>query len=745
MRFMLLFAFLIQMLDIFGQESFQIQFDNANFYIADASIGSDDKVALLGHLADTRETMIVTDYLVDQPGQTWFGINKGTLTWSPVSLSVAKLDWSNPNMLIAQTRLGGNCPLSISGLNMANGDYWEFCTGNSQFSAMAVDNALNTYLFVGSSVPFLYKINAEGEVIERLYIDGFSFDASYPRFMDAVCSAEQQRIAVAGHASDSSSFVLSIDTSGQVLKSQMFEEILLDNVLPDSQGGFWVSGSTTLYSNQSGNVSDMVLFHLDEMLNTIAVQVFYADEFDYTRSNMALLPDGSLALAYSTRGAYPVILAKLDTVGNIAWQKGYPLYNPRIKVFSDGSLLLLANLHFDDSGAVFPKSIIAKTDQQGNIDGCETELTCLRQDELPVWSAELVNTVRRGAPELLPVEVEMRDVQIAEQPFCDIPPPPSPLFELPDTLCVGACSSLDSLSNRFAHGVDWSITGPNIDTLWSGSLDFDFCFDQPGRYTIEQTVWYLGCAYTHDQVVTVLDHLEVEIDAPAGFVCESPPLTVGTISNRPLTGWFWDNGATSEGLNIVQSGNYGLTVSDGYCTATDTVQVRFAQDSIDIQKVLTLPEDTTVCEQLLPYELRPISPYVDSFSLNAVQGAVFSLNNEGSYAVAVEVLDCIYEREFELNVSDCQVSMYIPTAFSPNDDGVNDYFFPSGKDFEILELSIYDRWGGKVYHDKGAQSRWDGKSGGQLMSEGVYVFQIIFQNLLLTKREETWGEILLIK
>lgn len=75
---------------------------------------------------------------------------------------------------------------------------------------------------------------------------------------------------------------------------------------------------------------------------------------------------------------------------------------------------------------------------------------------------------------------------------------------------------------------------------------------------------------------------------------------------------------------------------------------------------------------------------------------------------------------------------YVPNAFSPNGDGVNDVFriFPGPGVDRILRFSVFDRWGGRAYHAEDlsptdALAAWDGRSpNGQLLSIGVHVYLI---------------------
>jgi len=74
-------------------------------------------------------------------------------------------------------------------------------------------------------------------------------------------------------------------------------------------------------------------------------------------------------------------------------------------------------------------------------------------------------------------------------------------------------------------------------------------------------------------------------------------------------------------------------------------------------------------------------------------------------------------------------AIYIPNIFSPNDDGINDFFsIKGGQDLvAVKDLTIIDRWGNQVYHQISSSSRdsnkgWDGQSAGKQVSTGVYLY-----------------------
>ncbi len=70
-------------------------------------------------------------------------------------------------------------------------------------------------------------------------------------------------------------------------------------------------------------------------------------------------------------------------------------------------------------------------------------------------------------------------------------------------------------------------------------------------------------------------------------------------------------------------------------------------------------------------------------------------------------------------------TLFVPNAFSPNNDGLNDYFKPLGIGIEFYELYIYDRWGGLVTEIKSNNEGWDGRfSNGSLAPDGIYLYKL---------------------
>ncbi|MEY2950105.1 MAG: hypothetical protein RLZZ248_1306, partial [Bacteroidota bacterium] len=93
---------------------------------------------------------------------------------------------------------------------------------------------------------------------------------------------------------------------------------------------------------------------------------------------------------------------------------------------------------------------------------------------------------------------------------------------------------------------------------------------------------------------------------------------------------------------------------------------------------------------------------------------------------------CVIQTEKEVKVSINRL-VYAPNAFSPNEDGINDWFYLQGEGYGSFELTVQDRWGNELFATTDGQlnqpeSGWDGKNNGKVVSSGLYIWtaKIIF-------------------
>jgi gliding motility-associated-like protein len=70
------------------------------------------------------------------------------------------------------------------------------------------------------------------------------------------------------------------------------------------------------------------------------------------------------------------------------------------------------------------------------------------------------------------------------------------------------------------------------------------------------------------------------------------------------------------------------------------------------------------------------------------------------------------------------VSIFIPNAFTPNGDGINDDFGVKGEGIQNFKMLIYNRWGEVIYSSTNPGEHWDGKVNNEPVENGVYVYEV---------------------
>jgi len=85
------------------------------------------------------------------------------------------------------------------------------------------------------------------------------------------------------------------------------------------------------------------------------------------------------------------------------------------------------------------------------------------------------------------------------------------------------------------------------------------------------------------------------------------------------------------------------------------------------------------------------------------------------------------------------VKLFIPNAFTPNGDGINDFYHITHTSFNTFSFQVFDRWGNKVYDTVKPDFQWNGTANGKPVPGGIYVFILegITEDHLQVKRSGT--------
>ncbi len=122
----------------------------------------------------------------------------------------------------------------------------------------------------------------------------------------------------------------------------------------------------------------------------------------------------------------------------------------------------------------------------------------------------------------------------------------------------------------------------------------------------------------------------------------------------------------------------------------------------------------------------------------------FTINKGGDYSV--NVTNFCGSAIAQISVLENKCGIYFPTAFTPNKDGKNDLFkILHPPDFTSYDLSVFNRWGQKVFETKDYTKGWDGTVNGQLQDTGVFVWFCKYQKTNSALHGEVSGTVVLVR
>ncbi len=205
-------------------------------------------------------------------------------------------------------------------------------------------------------------------------------------------------------------------------------------------------------------------------------------------------------------------------------------------------------------------------------------------------------------------------------------------------------------------------------------------------------------------------------------------VATGALGTAPYA-YAWSSGSNLNTSGGLGAGTYTVTLTDSkMCTATALAIVN------------QHPNSTATIN---PYPVTAIA-FGEQVQLQAGGGVSYNwLNTQdlnctscsnpvasprNDYVYCVNVIDangCADTACTTILIDTSCANIFVPNAFTPNNDGLNDYIQFSNRCIEELKFTIFNRWGQKVYASQGLDAKWDGTYKGekQLISTYFYVLE----------------------
>ncbi len=230
---------------------------------------------------------------------------------------------------------------------------------------------------------------------------------------------------------------------------------------------------------------------------------------------------------------------------------------------------------------------------------------------------------------------------------------------------------------------------------------------------------------------------------PDTILCAQAPITL-TVS-VPDVSYTWQDGSTDSFFTVTTTGKYFVTAAKDKCIASDTIQVQYIYHKQD------LGNDYTICfGKKIDIDLHANAPgHTDILWSTGETTPSINVSGYGQYYVTVREHQCSFSDTMQIltdELCDCFIEM--PTAFTPNGDGLNDLFRPVVQpDCPVRSymMSIYNRWGQLVYTTTDITAGWNGQYRQQPAETGTYMYYIQFQGGVEGIKKEFKGDLILIR
>ncbi len=306
----------------------------------------------------------------------------------------------------------------------------------------------------------------------------------------------------------------------------------------------------------------------------------------------------------------------------------------------------------------------------------------------------------------------------------------------------------------------WNFADGDINT-GSGAGPIDLQWPTTGVKEITLSVAESGC-YSDTATQTV----EVMPTPVTGFYAEPlegcEPLEVqftDTTSNTcGYVSWKWnfqDHGSSelqSPSITFDKAGEYSVSLqvtSDGNCKSSAERTAYIKVHDTPTASFEANPEETVLEEATISFTDK--STTTDNLTYNwdfndgnssTDANPVHTYQVTGTYDVSLTVVTengCEDTFSYEITVHP-DFAVFIPNAFSPNGDGLNDTFRVKGVGVKKYLLQIYSRWGKLIYESNNLEEEWDAAN----VPGGTYIY-LIHATTLLDKPIEEKGSVTVIK
>lgn len=278
----------------------------------------------------------------------------------------------------------------------------------------------------------------------------------------------------------------------------------------------------------------------------------------------------------------------------------------------------------------------------------------------------------------------------------------------PDTVCINETVPLTSSLGMPYY---WSLDANGNDTLSKDSIFY--------YKAVKTQMIYAFGKYAKDSLLLYADTFSKALFKDTVQFCSGDGFILDGGLKTTYSKYTWNTTETGQSISISSPGKYTLTKTNIYrCVQKDSI-IAIMHDLPTIEMEETYSLCKGIQESIIINAGNHYSCYWSPINYNQCQ-IITSYTGKLLLTVRNEN-NCKAEKEINI-IDNCDLKVFIPNAFTPV--GNNPVFVPVVAYGSEISMQIFNRWGEKLFEQKGPQVGWDGIYQGEYCMEGIYFYII---------------------
>ncbi|HIF14805.1 MAG TPA: PKD domain-containing protein [Bacteroidetes bacterium] len=320
------------------------------------------------------------------------------------------------------------------------------------------------------------------------------------------------------------------------------------------------------------------------------------------------------------------------------------------------------------------------------------------------------------------------------------PPPVTDFNASITSICEGDCIDFNDLSTNSPTSWEWSFPGASPASSTSQNPT-SICYNTAGSYDVTLIAFNANGSDTLEKTQYISAVICLLPSCNFSFtdsnLCEGDCIDFTDLSSGTPTSWEWSFSGASPSTSNLQSptnicyssvGTYDVGLIVTNTNGSDTLN-EIQKINVSATPTIQVSDDSTIfignniqlsASGGLTYQWSPSTGLDDPTSSSPIA----SPSQTTTYTITItDQNNCTATDSVKIEVLSLQ-SLFIPTAFSPNDDNQNDVLYVRGSGIDQLSLKIYDRYGRMIFTTTDISKGWDGSFKGKPLSNNVFTYYL---------------------